>query len=614
MLVGLLFVGVPAIAKQYWLAPSGNDASSGLTLETAWGSPAKVFNTATAGDTVWVKGGTYTLSETVKAKNQGSANHPVSIFAVRGELPVFDCSSFRNWGSEDSKYRGMDLRQAYWHVRGIKIFQAGHNGIIVAGPNIIVEGCIIEECGHDGISIGSGSVNALILNCDSYRNAEIKGKGENGDGFAAKEGVGTIFRGCRAWENCDDGWDVYGGSHPVLLDSCWAFSNGHNLWPDRLPQFQGDGNGFKLGGGGGITGNAPNVVLNSFAFSNVSKGFDQNHNAYGITCINCTGYNNRGMGNFAFHEVPSQGKHVMINNLSYGGTGQNIAAGSSQTTNSWNLGLTFTDEMFESLTMEHAILPRDENYELTDPRITALFALKANNPAIDRGTIQNYLPMKPYTALPYCGELPDLGAREFVSGEWFFPEPAEQKPEEEENQPGAGDRPQGELNTVITQATQFVVNSETTSQVWGPFAVAIGKEAKFDMQSTGNSNGTIAVEFSKDGVSWNQVGSAAKNGSTSMVNNKLIDLTDDKAPWGDEVWVRLKNGSNRNVTVRNLSIALFTYDPLTTSTPEVTTGAVVRTDYFTLSGLQLSQPQPGILIRRRWFESGDCKVDKVQFP
>jgi hypothetical protein len=92
----------------------------------------------------------------------------------------------------------MDLRQSWWHVRGIKIYKAGHNGIIVAGQNIIVEGCVIQECGHDGISIGSGSVNALILNCDSYRNAEIKGKGENGDGFAAKEGVGTVF----SWLSC----------------------------------------------------------------------------------------------------------------------------------------------------------------------------------------------------------------------------------------------------------------------------------------------------------------------------------------------------------------------------------------------------------------------------
>ena len=379
-------------------------------------------------DTLWVAGGNYTISETIKSKNAGTASAPIKVLAIRGQRPVFDCSSFRNYGNESSTFRGMDLRQSWWHVRGIKIYKAGHNGIIVAGQNIIVEGCTIQECGHDGISIGAGAVNTLILNCDSYRNAEIKGKGENGDGFAAKEGVGTVFRGCRAWDNVDDGWDVYGGSHPVLLDSCWAFGNGVNYWPDKITSFQGDGNGFKLGGGGGITGNAPNVVLHSFAFNNVSKGFDQNHNAWGVTCINSTGYNNGGMGNFAFHEAPSQGKHTMINNLSYAGTGQNIAAGSIETTNSWNLGLSFTDDMFESLNTADAMLDRDDDYRLTDPRILALFKLKNNNPAIDKGTVQTNIVLKPYYAIPFSGNKPDLGAREADTGVWTFPAPDQTKP------------------------------------------------------------------------------------------------------------------------------------------------------------------------------------------
>ncbi|MGC3979269.1 MAG: right-handed parallel beta-helix repeat-containing protein [Paludibacteraceae bacterium] len=242
----IIFIYCSGYSKQYYLSPSGNDSNNGFSLASAWQSPNYAFSTLTSGDTLWVAGGTYTVNETVKSKNAGTQVAQVKVLAIRGEKPVFDCSSFRNYGSESSTYRGMDLRQAWWHVRGIKIYKAGHNGIIIAGANITVEGCVVEECGHDGISIGSGSVNALVLNCDSYRNAEVKGKGENGDGFAAKEGSGTVFRGCRAWENVDDGWDVYGGSEPVLVDSCWSFGNGVNYWPDLITSFQGDGNGLNL--------------------------------------------------------------------------------------------------------------------------------------------------------------------------------------------------------------------------------------------------------------------------------------------------------------------------------------------------------------------------------
>ena len=375
-------------ARQFYLKPTGNDSNDGLTIQTAWQSPSTAFTKLVAGDTLWVKGGTYVVNTTVKASNPATKNSPVFVSAVRGEKPVFDCSSMRHAGSESSTYRGMDLREPYWHVRGIKIYKAGYNGIIIAGENITVEGMSVEECGMDGISMAAGAVNAYILNCDSYRNCNVQANGENGDGFAAKEGRGTVFRGCRAWENADDGWDVYGGNQPILIDSCWSYGNGVNYWPDLITSYQGDGNGFKLGGGGGVDGNAPNVVLNSFAFGNIGKGFDQNHNSWGITCINCTGYNNGGLGNFAFQEVPTMGKHVMINNLSYAGTGQQIAAGSTETTNSWNLGLSFTDDMFESLNVADYKVDRDDDYRLTNPQIQSLFKLKSNNPVIDKGTVQ----------------------------------------------------------------------------------------------------------------------------------------------------------------------------------------------------------------------------------
>ena len=608
ILLGILCQFVSA--KQYFLSPTGNDSNNGLTVQTAWQSPNNAFTKLVAGDTLWVKGGTYVVNATVKASNPATKTSPVLVSAVRGEKPVFDCSSMRHYGTESSTYRGMDLRQAYWRVRGIKIYKAGYNGIIIAGENITVEGMTVEECGMDGIAMADGAVNALVLNCDSYHNCNVASNGEDGDGFAAKSGTGTVFRGCRSWENADDGWDVYGGNTPVLIDSCWSYGNGVNYWPTLITSFAGDGNGFKLGGGGGVSSNAPNVVLQSFAFGNAAKGFDQNYNSYGVTCINCTGYKNGGMGNFAFQDPVSVGKHVMINNLSYAGSGQIILAGSTETTNSWNLGLSFTDDMFESLNMTDIKLDRDSDYRLTDPKITALFKLKSNNPAIDKGTVQTTISLKPYYAIPYSGTKPDLGAKEFDSGTWTYPTP-DQKDTTTTDTTKTGTRPTGAKQVIVNVATQFTVKTATTSTVWGPFCLASAESAVFDFQAVGSSSGAVIIEFSTDNKTWTQVGTQAKNGSTSWVTGKVIVLSATTAPWGPTVYIRFNNNSTKDVNIKNLVITGSIYTPNAVSEINADFGKIVSERYYNLNGQEVSAQNNGLLICKSIYENGKTRIQKI---
>lgn len=100
-----------------------------------------------------------------------------------------------------------------------------------------------------------------------------------------KQGPGNRFVGCRAWENSDDGFDLFDSPQKVVIEDSWAFRNGINYWNDS--SFAGNGNGFKLGGNQAV-GN--HRITRSVAFGNVSKGFDQNNNAGGVTVINNTSY------------------------------------------------------------------------------------------------------------------------------------------------------------------------------------------------------------------------------------------------------------------------------------------------------------------------------------
>ena len=72
-----------------------------------------------------------------------------------------------------------------------------------------------------------------ILNCTSYSNCDSKQN--DADGFAAKlsVGEGNVFDGCMAYNNADDGYDLYAKSTEkygpigaVTIQNSVAYSNG----------------------------------------------------------------------------------------------------------------------------------------------------------------------------------------------------------------------------------------------------------------------------------------------------------------------------------------------------------------------------------------------------
>jgi hypothetical protein len=121
-----------------------------------------------------------------------------------------------------------------------------------------------------------------VLNTDSYANYDPANAGENADGFAAKlyVGPGNVFRGCRAWNNADDGWDLFASDDVVEIDHCWAIA--HGKIGAGQNNTNGDGNGFKLGGaaraGDANMGGAVHKVTHCISVENRACGFTRNNN------------------------------------------------------------------------------------------------------------------------------------------------------------------------------------------------------------------------------------------------------------------------------------------------------------------------------------------------
>lgn len=354
------------------------------------------ISSAQAGDSIVVQGGTYTINTKLRLMRSGSSEEMIYLIASDlEERPTFDFSGM----SESSSNQGMLLTGDYWHIKGIDVFGAGDNGMKIEGNNNLIEFCTFSECADTSLQIDNGASDNVVLNCDSFFNADSSI--ENADGFACKltAGSGNKFIGCRAWNNLDDGWDGYlRGSDNITTtyEDCWAIRNGY-MKDGRVGG--GDGNGFKTGGSDDKTLKHNAIYTNCIAVGNVYDGFDHNSNRGVVEIYNSVAYNNG--TNYHFTNTNPLAELVIKNSLALGEKGKTDAAQTDISHNSWQLDVQVTGEDFQSLDVDQLLQVRKVDGSLPD---VSFMHLVPGSDLIDKGVD---------VGLPYNGSAPDLGAFEF---------------------------------------------------------------------------------------------------------------------------------------------------------------------------------------------------------
>ena len=324
-------VALSAGAGGVCLGLSGGGAEAATTTVTVSTTAQleSAVKSAAAGTVIQVRGGTYYPTSTLKSTADGSRSNRITLQAYGSERVKIDGSKLPA-GSWLTGIYG-----SYWTVQNLTFQHSPAQGFVVtSSTGGIFKNLVTADNGDSGFTLrGDNTVDNLVQNLDSYGNYDPAGHGQNADGIAIKFGSGTGNKvtGARLYDNSDDGLDLWQFSSPVTIEHSWSYGNGKNRWNDSA--FEGNGNGFKLGGGGVAVAH---LVNNDAAWDNTLNGFTENSNTGAIVLNRNTAYANAQAG-FYF----ATGKARLARNLAVGDKGGLDKLGSKTVSaaNNWDGGV-----------------------------------------------------------------------------------------------------------------------------------------------------------------------------------------------------------------------------------------------------------------------------------
>jgi len=406
-----------ASAAEFYVSPTGSDSNTG-TLASPFATLQKANNSAAAGDTIWMRGGTYSTTGQITLSKSGTSDtNRTKIWAYQKEVPILDFSNY-SLANSASDNPAITVTGSWMHLKGLEIGPAkvgaskSHSYSLLrtkGTSNNTFELLNIHHGFGPGLFIDDtkGGGGHLILNCDSHDNYDkdgSQGDGQNGDGFGVhyqSTGPSTIIRGCRAWGDADDGYDLISQEVPVTVENSWATGCGIG---------GGNGNGFKMGSS--KTG-IRHTVQNNVSWKNSASGFYANHSTGGNNWYNNTSYSNGTQFNLLASSFDASGNvtgtitltgpkaHKLRNNIGFPNDNTNTG-GADMANNTWDLGITPTASDFASISDTGCTGPREADGSL--PSACTFMKLAAGSKMIDKGV---------NVGLPFAGTAPDLGAYEY---------------------------------------------------------------------------------------------------------------------------------------------------------------------------------------------------------
>ncbi|MEV4627282.1 sigma-70 family RNA polymerase sigma factor [Micromonospora sp. NPDC049523] len=310
----------------YYVAPEGSDTNPG-SLDRPFATLEKATAVVGPGETIALRGGVYRPSRSVEITTSGTADRRIVLSNYRDEKPVVDAARI----PAGAPY--VNQRASYWTVQGLEVQGAPEHAYVCRSCSYnVFRALSFHDNGQTGLLLRDPDTTGnLVVDSDFFGNHDNPTNGEYADGLGIEYGSGTgnVVRNCRLYENADDGLGLHEFTSPVTIEHTWAYGNGVNRW--GIAPFDGDGYGFKLGGGT-RPGPVDHVITGSAAWDNAGYGFTESGNSGALTVRGNTAFRN-GKTGFAFERSTSLLRH----NLAVGnGRESTLGDGVDAAENSWD--------------------------------------------------------------------------------------------------------------------------------------------------------------------------------------------------------------------------------------------------------------------------------------
>ena len=263
----------------YYVSPNGSDSNPG-TASMPWRTIQKAANTLVAGESVYIRQGTY--YEHVVVANSGSQGKFITFQNFPGETVFIDGDK-----SCPSYWSGLFYmtNKAYIRIIGLKLINSNHIGMLASNcNNIYIQDCEVS-CSEDGGIVFEEGSNAFVSNCDIHHNNDIGPSA--GHEAVSFDNIDTFeIKYCDVHHNEEEGIDAkYGATNGNIHHNNVYENNGPNIYISAVNNINVYNN--RVHDTSGLYGPKSGIMLSVEASYNYNQD-----NLYGINLYNNLIYNN----------------------------------------------------------------------------------------------------------------------------------------------------------------------------------------------------------------------------------------------------------------------------------------------------------------------------------
>ncbi len=212
----------------YYVAPGGNDANAGSPL-APFATLNKAVSVASAGDTVYLRGGTYVQMASIT--NSGTSAKPITISGYPGETAIIDGQLSQ---PTDQNSALISVKADYITLQDLTVQNSNGVGVNIAGNGNQALRLKVQKSFGTGIFVTGGG-NNVVANCEVYYNSRYNEFGKQA-GWATGLAVGrngvhhTAVRGNKVWNNWGEGLSTFESQYSTIEDNTVYDNWANNLY------------------------------------------------------------------------------------------------------------------------------------------------------------------------------------------------------------------------------------------------------------------------------------------------------------------------------------------------------------------------------------------------